>query len=142
MGGPEAAERLLSDVEGDFPRNAAGLPPKRVKLATVHEFHDDVGLLGNGAAVQELDDVRMLEGDLDPDLVEEAVEEVGIRRDVGQDLLERHRAAGLLVHGLEDLGHAPERDPAHHAVMVDALGHPRRARRGRHSFSNLTRRGE
>ena len=142
MGDREAGEGLPGDVKGDLPGEPAGLPPKRVQLAAVDELHDDVGLPGGRAAVQELDDVRVLEGDLDPDLMEEAVEEVGIRRDVGQDLLERHRSAGFLVHGLEDLGHAPERDSSHHPVMVDALGYPRRIRLGRHCFWNLTRQEE
>ena len=122
--GREPAQGLVHDVQRDLPRKAPGHLPEAVELAAVDVFHDDVRVRRRGAAVEELDDVRVPKGDLDADLVEEAVEEVRIVGDVGQDLLQGDLPAGLLVHGQEDLGHAAERDALDDPVMIDLAFFP------------------
>ena len=125
--GGEAVQRLVHGVERDLPREAPRLLAQRVELAAVDVLHDDVRVRRRRAAVHELDDVRVLESDLDADLVEEAVEEVGVRDEVGEDLLDRDPAAGALVDTEKDLRHPAEREPADDRVVVDPLRRRRAA---------------
>ena len=68
--------------------------------------------------------------------MEEAVEEIGVRDEVGKDLLDRDPPAGALVDAEKDLRHPAEREPADDRIVVDPLRCRRAAAFG-HGFGIL-----
>ncbi|MFH1437893.1 MAG: hypothetical protein ABIJ56_19455, partial [Pseudomonadota bacterium] len=100
----------VNDVlEGDPRLLFHAVAHEHVQVDAVDEFHGHVVGAGNLAELEDLHDVRVLEGDGDLGLVEKHLDETVALGEVGKDLLddENFFEAPDAVHlGLENLGHS------------------------------------
>ena len=133
----EAGADLLADIgrglDGHDALELRRLAQDLEQIAAVDVLHRDVVGVADLAQVEDVRDVHVLELDRDLGLVDQHLDEVVVRREVGVDHLQGHdllEALQALGRGEVDLGHAAGRDLREETVGAELstafwLGHRR-----------------
>ena len=128
VSGPEAGRDLVDEGDGLAQRNALVAEQAATKALAVDKLHDEVVGALLAALVEDVDDVGMGELGERRGLSVEALDEVGLPREPGQEHLERHgpierELGGLVDHGHPAAAHQPL-DAAAGQLVASTQPHP------------------
>ncbi len=125
----ERVEHVARDQRREIGRQpdlcARTFAKQREHVEAVDILHRDVRGVGVVAELEHLHDVAVIERCRDPRFIDEHLDERSIVREVRQDLLDRDQlfeAEVALELGLEQLGHAADRQSIEDLVLPDLLG--------------------
>ena len=110
------AQDLDDDVDRAVRRHRRLLADELLERAAVEELHRDVVGAVPLAAVEDADDVGVLEAGGRGGLAAEALDELLVLGEAAVEQLQRHPAAELLVLGAVDVGHAARAEAVEHPV--------------------------
>nr|ART38290.1 F383 [uncultured bacterium] len=122
VGGADGAGGLAHEQDGAVERQRPGLDPV-LEVVAAQLLHQQVGAVAVIADVVDLHDAGVVDAGRRPGLVEEAGDDVAVRRHLGLEHLDHGLGAGLDVGGEEDVAESTlvRRQRAVHPVPMDDL---------------------